>query len=97
MSWKAVEMQVALPRVQDAGKLQEQIAQRNPTLQHFVSQRQEQIDRKKRTSIMQQENVEEALVHEKGDGRERSKEGKAGHQDETIDHPYLGKRIDFSG
>ena len=28
MGWKAVELQVALPRTQDVGKLQEQLQQR---------------------------------------------------------------------
>ena len=98
MSWKAVEMQVALPRVQDAGKLQEQIAQRNPTLQHFVSQKQEQLDKKKRVSVMDSENVEDALVNEEGTSQLPSSNQKgANAQEETIDHPFLGKRIDYSG
>ncbi|MCA0969113.1 hypothetical protein LCM20_00755 [Halobacillus litoralis] len=99
MSWRAVEMQVALPRVQDAGKLQEQIAARNPTLQHFVSQKQEQIDRRKRTSVIEQENVEDALINEnETTDTDRASPGKRTlQQDIKLDHPYLGKRIDYSG
>lgn len=97
MSWRSVEMQVALPRVQDAGKLQEQIAQRNPTLQHFVSQRQEKIDKKKRTSVIQQENVEKALVQDEEAGTDQQSKDRTKKEEESIDHPYLGNRIDFSG
>ncbi|MBA2174084.1 hypothetical protein H0266_04125 [Halobacillus locisalis] len=98
MSWKSVEMQVALPRVQDAGKLQEQIAQRNPTLQHFVSQKQEQLDRKKRVSVMNSENVEDALVNDEGPSQTPSLSEKGANvKEETIDHPFLGKRVDYSG
>ncbi|RWZ60466.1 hypothetical protein EQV77_04005 [Halobacillus fulvus] len=92
MSWKAVEMQVALPRIQDAGKLQEQIAQRNPTLQHFVSQKQLQADRKKRQSVQKHKKTEDA-----GIGHSYQSSSSQHQKKDVPAHPHLGKKIDYSG
>ncbi|MRH42286.1 hypothetical protein GH741_06280 [Aquibacillus halophilus] len=99
MSWKSVEMQVALPRVQDAGKIQEQLQQRGQLLQDTISNNQlltEELKRKKVNDYNQKDNVNNK---KKEDSNKQYREGHE-HSEEsenTSDHPFLGKQIDFNG
>lgn len=100
MSLKNIEMQIALPRTHDAGKIQEQLNQRNQInhdqLAHSI---QKEVDLK-RTQV--QENSESDKLHLKKDqsseqqdqNRKKKKEQK---QEENPDHPYKGKKIDLFG
>jgi hypothetical protein len=52
MSLKAIEMQIAIPRTQDAGKIQEQNQQKNLIQQdHAAHQVQKDSERKQRTVV----------------------------------------------
>lgn len=101
MSLKSIEMQIALPRTHDAGKLQEQMQQRGQLLQDFASESVKKEDEKKMRSVMKQEKQEAARFHKDGKGREQAEQQGAKkekkHKQQTEPHPYKGTRVDFSG
>src|SRR5699024_6241966 len=100
-SWKSVEMQVALPRTQDAGKLQEQMSKQNQRFQESLAHNQLRQEQLKRKRVNKYEKVEDLKVTEDekhssdSDQTEEDKQTKP--EKETIEHPYLGSKIDFSG
>ncbi|PWU68847.1 hypothetical protein [Gracilibacillus dipsosauri] len=99
MSWKSVEMQVALPRTQDAGKIQEHLKQQGRLGQEQLAQSQVLEEIRKRQRVIKQQESEKLRLKnnqkEKGHhDNERSpftEEEKEANQQ----HPYLGKRIDI--
>lgn len=101
---KLVELQVALPRTQTAGKMQEQIQQRSTVAQEQLSQQQIERDIKKNKATTETENLEKKRLanddeskknqpqdqgHQKG-----KKDGSTGEKRES--HPYKGKHIDIT-
>lgn len=103
MSWKAVEMQVALPRTQDAGRIQEQIQQRGQFMQDVISQAQLQSEETKRRTVSDLDqgyklkNDEREKAKSKSNLKSTSKKSKQPDYQMRVEHPYLGKRIDFNG
>lgn len=105
MSLKAIEMQIALPRTMDAGKMQEQLQQRGQTLNDVATERTHKEEEQKRKTVIKQEqksNVrlsQEEQGNRKNPDEDRSKEkAKSCKEIEKKEkHPYKGSRIDFSG
>jgi uncharacterized protein YfaS (alpha-2-macroglobulin family) len=101
MSLKAIEMQIALPRTHDAGKIQEQIQQRGQHLQDHAAQRVTKEDELKRKTVIKNNQKQEARLNK--DGQSSNEHGESGQpkkkQEECIqpNHPYKGKVIDYSG
>ncbi|QDP40201.1 hypothetical protein [Radiobacillus deserti] len=99
MSWKSVELQVALPRTQDVGKMQEQMQQRNQVLQESLAQSQSVAEEMKRKKVNDFEQKDK--VNLKNQSHSHTKEENSEHhmeeQTPAVDHPYLGRRIDFNG
>jgi hypothetical protein len=103
MSLKAIEMQIALPRTQDAGKIQEQLQQRGQHLQEHAAQSVTKEDELKRKTVIKNNQKQEAHL-KKDDGssnqnQEQSRHNKQKNIDSHIQqhHPYKGKVIDYSG
>lgn len=104
MSLKAIEMQIALPRTQDAGKIQEQLQQRGQHLQEHAAQRVTKEDELKRKTVIKNNQKQEARLN-KDDGstnpnQEQShpdKKENSENQHIQQNHPYKGKVIDYSG
>ncbi|GAA0461458.1 hypothetical protein [Alkalibacillus silvisoli] len=104
MSWKAVEMQVALPRTQDAGQLQDQLQQRGQIMQDNIAQQQLRELERKRKSVLESEHAES--VHNEGDEQHEESDSYSDEEHQRseqkngekyrIPHPYLGNRVDFS-
>ncbi len=96
-------MQVALPRTQDAGKLQEQIQKQGQQYQDALKGAQEHSEALKRQRVNEFENVEKKIIKDDKDGQhqladQHLEENKAQEEKEAeMDHPYLGNTIDFSG
>lgn len=96
-------MQVALPRTQDAGKLQEQMSKQNQRFQESLAQSQLQEERLKRTQVNESEETiksewrDEDEKEEPSEGETDSENSKKGSKQEMTNHPYLGNNIDFSG
>ncbi len=101
MSWKAVEMQVALPRTQDAGKIQDQMQQQGRIDQNQLAQSMANEELRKRKQVLEQEASEQLKNNkQKGDGTfQTASEDMKGEvwQQHQMRHPYLGNKVDYSG
>lgn len=102
MSWKSVEMQIALPRTQDAGQLQEQMSKQHQRFQESLAQNQLKKDLLKRRQVPTNERTTGKTIKEKQE-RESSKQSnqeqhkrQTNKEEQKVEHPYLGKIIDFS-
>ena len=101
MSWKAVEMQVALPRTQDAGKIQEQMQQRGQFMQNMISK-----EAKAENAVLEHavnDLEKDRLLKDKEhkdrhkDDNQHSQEQQENKQQIKQYHPYLGHRVDING
>ena len=63
MSLKTVEMQVALPRTVDAGKISEQLQQRSQLANDLAAAQNQKESDLKRTSVVKEERKAEAKLH----------------------------------
>ncbi|RRN70308.1 hypothetical protein EI200_14255 [Peribacillus simplex] len=105
MSLKAIEMQIAIPRTQDAGKIQEQNQQKNLIQQDQAAhQVQKDSERKQRTVVGEERKLpahfyEKERNADKGQSQKKYKK-KEIPQITTLKndpHPYKGNWIDYSG
>jgi len=103
MSLKAIELQVALPRTYDAGKMQEQIQQRGQLTHDLAAREMEKEVKKQEKSVVKQKQKDSVKLKkdEKSGQHESSYSQKEQEDDEKEElmnqHPYKGKSIDFSG
>ena len=105
MSLKTIELQIALPRTQDAGKIQELLQNRGQHLiEHASEQEKKSAKAKNETVYMQEKNSPvDCRKHSNSSGQQE----KQGQNDESEKnhsafsqaavHPYKGKQIDYSG
>lgn len=100
MSLRAIEMQVALPRVHDAAKLQEQMQQRGQLQNDSATNSVAKEVEKNRMSVNKEEQKEEVRLKNK----EREKQEQQGKKEKEKKeqlvkevHPYKGNFFDFSG
>lgn len=102
MSWKSIEMQVALPRVQDAGKIQEQMQKQGQHYGDSLTQSQLKQEELKRKRVSESEDIQDLkLKKDTEDDSNNQSEEQSGDsiqtQEEKINHPYLGNRLDLNG
>lgn len=102
MSWKSIELQVAIPRTQDASKQQDLSSKQGQRFQEALSQSQLQENVRKRQQVQKFEKIDktkESLKkdHAKEEAKDLTDEEENQDQDERTNHPYLGSHIDFSG
>ncbi|MYL33170.1 hypothetical protein GLW08_01375 [Pontibacillus yanchengensis] len=76
MGWKAVELQGALPRIQDAGKIQDQMQQRGQLMNNHITQQQLIMEERKRKKVIENQQNERVHLQEKSnvDSNENPKE-----------------------
>lgn len=100
MGFKSVEMQVAIPRTQDASKMQDQLTRQGQQFQEKLTQQQLREDIMKRTQVNEYEDVENKTVDDEDKERQHQEEERKRKEQEAekaqANHPYLGKNIDFS-
>ena len=103
MSLKSIELQVAIPKAQEASKLQEQMNRQGQQFQEKVSEEQLREEQLKRKQINKQEDVEKrGVTDEKNENSHANKIKAKKHkhkeqvQLEKTQHPYIGKRIDLT-
>lgn len=100
---KSIELQVALPRTQTAGKLQDQLQQRSAVVQDQLSQQQLEEQMRARSVVSETESLLHKRLNnddenQKGNekrsfsGKKKKREKK---MKEHILHPYKGKHIDI--
>lgn len=101
MSLKGIELQIAIPKTFDAGKLAEQKQQRIQVMQDEANLQTEKQAEKDKEVVLESEqyekiNDEDQKQHEEEqqgkEAKDRQKEGK-----KKANHPYKGSFVDFSG
>lgn len=104
MSWKSVELQVALPRAQDAGKQQEQMSKQNQRFQESLAQNQVKMEERKRTQVNKFDALTKSAIQDEAEKENSQSSADDGQNDsndtekeETSTHPYLGSQIDYKG
>lgn len=101
MGIKSVELQVAIPRSQDAGKMQEQAMRQGQQFQETLTQQQLREQMVNRTKVNEYDEVHKRNVSDDEENAQNEQEKKRKKQKEKkpekIEHPYLGTKIDFSG
>lgn len=102
MSLKLIELQVALPRTQDIGKVQEQVNQRSQLQQDLLVNAAQLEEEKKRKQVTKNDELGKTLTgNKKSFGQtSQNKENKNVEklQEEPKEqHPYKGNIVDFVG
>ncbi|MFS0823585.1 hypothetical protein [Bacillus sp. 1P02SD] len=101
MSLKLVELQVAIPRTQDAGKIQEQVINRGQHMQDHITAENEKLEKRNRTKVNENNKSENAQIHKDASSNSFSKQPSNGtkhaEQEEKEQHPYKGNFIDIVG
>nr|WP_295970411.1 hypothetical protein [uncultured Bacillus sp.] len=100
MSLKAIEMQVALPRTMDAGKIQDQL-QRSQLVTGQVGESVKEDTDLLQNSVMKNEHSNEGRFYKNKPGEQPTKQGKSRKKPKggtgQEEHPYKGTIIDYSG
>ncbi|GAA0435135.1 MAG: hypothetical protein ACQEWU_03810 [Bacillota bacterium] len=102
MGWKSIELQVAIPRSQDAGKMQEQMLKQNENFQTSLAQTQLQQEELKRKRVMGSKDLQQLKWKQQQDQKRlnasiQAKDEEKERERKEWRHPYLGKRVDFNG
>lgn len=105
MSLKSIEMQIALPRTMEAGKIQEQLQQRGQNVNDFAALRNQKEEEQKRTSVIKHEqksNVKLSQDDKDKKNGSHNQQGREGMKEKIFKemkekHPYKGNVIDYSG
>src|SRR5690625_1730084 len=102
MSLKSIELQVAIPRTHDAGKMQDQMTKQSQNFQDTLTKKQLEEELLRRTKVNEyeaviQQNVSDEEKQKKEDKDERKEQQSKEDEKLKLNHPYLGKKIDFSG
>ncbi|WP_017753783.1 hypothetical protein [Calidifontibacillus oryziterrae] len=104
MGLRLVEMQVALPRTQDVGKMQEQMQQKGQHLQEHLASMQNKEDEIKSKQVYKKDEPTKNQLQKDGQGsnkeelpQRRHKNTSNTNQNEKLHHPYKGNLIDIEG
>ncbi|MBO0995417.1 hypothetical protein [Bacillus sp. SD088] len=106
MSLKLIELQVALPRTTEAGKIAEQLQQRGQAMtEQAKEETKDRIEQERQRVNQLDENDEVRLKKEDPSAKDQKerhsnqnkKEKTAENKLVNEQHPYKGKRIDYSG
>lgn len=107
MSLKAIEMQVALPRTQNAGKIQDQMQQRGQVSQDHIATEQHKELEKKRKQVLELTETENRRLNNDDENRnganpeketqQKDRKHEHKHSPQYAKHPYKGNFVDFSG
>lgn len=102
MGLKTIEMQVAIPRSQDAGKMQEQLSRQGQRFQETLTEQQlrEEIIQRSKTNRQEKvlkRDVNDEAEEEASSHHEKREQKQKDQVDKQTRHPYLGRQIDWSG
>lgn len=103
MSLKTIELQIAIPRTQDAGKIQHELNERSNLANAQANLSVQKEDEKKRTSVLKNEKSAQLKMDNENknkDNHEQSPSNQSKKDEQgTVEtsHPYKGHFIDFSG
>nr|WP_106784242.1 RNA polymerase subunit sigma [Lysinibacillus timonensis] len=103
MSLKAVELQIAIPKTLDAGKIADQHQQNVIQQQHFANEAVKKESERKQVTVNETGSSEK--ISEDKNGQNNKNGSDANHHDnqqksqslQEVEHPYKGHFFDFSG
>ncbi|AMA72694.1 MULTISPECIES: hypothetical protein [Aneurinibacillus] len=106
MTLRALELQIAIPRMQDIGKIQEHLKERPQQEQMNLSLEREQKDEVNRTRVAKAEEAVESRVARDGkqgadyrgqdEAKKRRRKKKFIQSEKQNLHPYKGHSLDIS-
>ncbi|PLT31572.1 hypothetical protein [Peribacillus deserti] len=100
VSLKAIEMQIALPRTQETGKLHEQLQQRGQLQNDLASFEVQKEDRRKTNTVTRKNQKEKLHLTDDQISREVLAESEKENPqavEPSAPHPFKGNFVDFSG
>lgn len=103
MSLKNIELQIAIPRTQDAGKIQNELNERSNLANTHANIAVQKEDEKKRSAVIKNEKSAQLKLNKDKQNKNQNEKFKAkrSEKDENKDfqqiHPYKGRFIDYSG
>ncbi|MCQ6274120.1 hypothetical protein JMM81_03875 [Bacillus sp. V3B] len=102
MSFKSIEMQVAIPRTLDVGKLQEQLQQRGQNMSDQANEAIKKDVEQKRQHVIKSKNSAKAKLLKDGQKNDHEKNKRnckreMKEEEQNEQHPYKGTIIDYSG
>lgn len=99
MSLKGIELQIAIPKTFDAGKLAEQKQQQSQVNQDLANRLTEEQAIKNRETVLEAEASAKADADKKKreEQEEKEKRRKLKEEEEKTVHPYKGSFVDFTG
>ena len=101
MSLKGVELQIAIPKTFDAGKVQEQHQQNVIQQQYNANEALKKEIEKKQFTVLDTEKTDQITDEENGSNHNDDGNGKnkkhSKEKEPKAQHPYKGNFIDFSG
>ncbi|MGN1400531.1 MAG: hypothetical protein ACI4XL_03435 [Bacillus sp. (in: firmicutes)] len=105
MSLKLIELQIAIPRTQEAGRLQEQLLQQAQSAKDGAVREMQKQAEKDAKSVLRKQMRDELNLNDSHQLNLIDYTGKGMKQKETEDcgknvdqgHPYKGRAVDFSG
>ncbi|MBT2688584.1 hypothetical protein J7I93_10345 [Bacillus sp. ISL-47] len=103
MTLKSIELQVAIPRTIEAGKLQEQLQQRGQTMGGIAAEKTRRDEEKHRSTVIKQEQKQNVNLskedknNRKGRDEPDQKEKQKKDSSKEQSHPFKGQLIDYSG
>lgn len=105
MTLRALELQIAIPRMQDMGKIAEQLQERPQQEQALLGLNQQEKDERNSSRTAQAEHTEEGTIDqhqkEKQDGHKGRKKQRVAKKPKNAEHeeslhPYIGHQLDIS-
>ncbi|MCJ8006290.1 hypothetical protein ACFFF5_03830 [Lederbergia wuyishanensis] len=103
MSLKSIEMQVAIPRTVEAGKMSEQLQQRGQVIVEQATEEMKEKVERERTGIIETDSKGKLLLNDNkssgqhNDGLQSKKKKVRQLKKVVANHPYKGKTIDYNG
>ncbi|WNS77201.1 hypothetical protein RRV45_09500 [Bacillus sp. DTU_2020_1000418_1_SI_GHA_SEK_038] len=103
MSLKSIEMQIALPRTMEVGKIQEQLQQRGQNINDFATERTHKEEKQHRETVIKHEQKANVKLTQDehngnaGEDKDTPQKKKSSKLIEKEKHPYKGNVIDYSG
>ena len=101
MSLKGVELQIAIPKTFEAGKIVEQHQQNTINQQMYANEALKREVAKQQTIVNETEGLNALTENEQGPGEQQqsssSKKDKNKKQHQKAQHPFKGNLFDFSG
>ncbi|MEI5906199.1 hypothetical protein WAK64_03820 [Bacillus spongiae] len=97
MSLKAIELQIALPKTFEAGKMTDQFQQQGQIIQSQLQAENEKKQLQKRKKVNENHPTENQVIHDESPKNDQNETSLSEMRTSMAVHPYKGHQIDFSG